>query len=279
MSTWQIASIAMILALGFPVVRDLCGRAMEQDSGWFRNVLLVLPLALVTVTPTFGEPLGNWALVFYAGLLFVLAYFFRNDWIIILAAWAPLEFGWITKVPGAPEPTTVGLLALLFVYLVGYPNRNGALRAGYSFLFRFKDVGYAAKGFGVMLLVALPWALYLNFVQWPPRGLPIDHFIPLVAKVYLFALAEEVLFRGLIQHAIEARFGKNHLSLGLASVIFGAAHLNNGVDALHWSTLNWKYAALATLAGVVYGLVWRWSGRVTVSALTHTGVNLVRALF
>ena len=41
------------------------------------------------------------------------------------------------------------------------------------------------------------------------------------------------------------------VTLLVAAVIFGLAHLNNG------GFPNWRYASLATLAGLAYGSAWR----------------------
>lgn len=267
----------MIIALGIPSVRDFLRERAAHYSGLTKPVLLYLPLAVMTMMPALKGAGDAWILVFYSALPLVLAYLWRSDWVVILAVWLPIEFDWIARVDDAAEPATAGLLALLLIYVVGYPNRNSSLAQGYSFRLSRVDIGLALKGLLIMLLIALPLGLYIGFVQWPPKGVELAQWGPKLVTLYLLALAEEVLFRGLIQYGVEMWLGRNALSLGLSAAVFGAAHLNNGVETLDWSHLNWEYAALATVAGVVYGLVWRWSGKVTVSALTHAAVNLVRA--
>ena len=54
---------------------------------------------------------------------------------------------------------------------------------------------------------------------------------------------------------------------GVSAVIFGLAHLP-----------DIRYALLATLAGLAYGWVYARTGRITASALTHTGVNWIWGL-
>ena len=65
--------------------------------------------------------------------------------------------------------------------------------------------------------------------------------------IFIFiGIPEELLFRGIIQNLLEKAIGRPALALGVASLIFGAAHLNNGPSP------DWRYFLLATLgrAGV-----------------------------
>ena len=55
----------------------------------------------------------------------------------------------------------------------------------------------------------------------------------------------------------------------IASVVFGAAHLH------HPPVPNWRYAMLATLAGIFYGNVYRTRQRLCASALTHALVDTI----
>lgn len=59
------------------------------------------------------------------------------------------------------------------------------------------------------------------------------------------------------------------LALLLSSVIFGLMHLGGGV----------LLVVFATLAGVLYGLAWLWSGRLWVATVLHFTLNLCHALF
>ena len=54
----------------------------------------------------------------------------------------------------------------------------------------------------------------------------------------------------------------------LAAGVFGLAHLP-----------DLRYVLLATLAGIGYGWVYARTGKITASALTHTGVNWIWGLF
>ena len=54
------------------------------------------------------------------------------------------------------------------------------------------------------------------------------------------------------------------IGLGVAAGVFGLAHLP-----------DLRYVLLATLAGIGYGWVYARTGKITASALTHTGVNWI----
>jgi membrane protease YdiL (CAAX protease family) len=51
------------------------------------------------------------------------------------------------------------------------------------------------------------------------------------------------------------------------------AHQNNATAG--YPAPNWTYAAMATLAGLAYGWVWRRTGKITASAVTHAPANFV----
>jgi membrane protease YdiL (CAAX protease family) len=82
------------------------------------------------------------------------------------------------------------------------------------------------------------------------------------------------LFRGLIQNWIQ-RVTKSPLwSLTVASLIFGASHLNNGPPVP-----NYRYFLLATIAGGFYGRAWRRTRSLMSSTLTHALVDTLWSVF
>jgi membrane protease YdiL (CAAX protease family) len=89
------------------------------------------------------------------------------------------------------------------------------------------------------------------------------------------ALPEEILFRAMIQNLLMQRFGSGMRTLILAAFIFGAAHLDNGPQALP----NWRYFILATIAGFAYGRVFQRSTTVLSSALFHMLVDWTKHFY
>ncbi len=93
-------------------------------------------------------------------------------------------------------------------------------------------------------------------------------FSPLPLNLGITCLVEELIFRGLLQRELVGRFGVV-AGIGLATALFGAAHLPAGFG----------FAGLATLAGLGYGLAFHYSGdRLWVAVLLHGAVNSLHLL-
>lgn len=151
---------------------------------------------------------------------------------------------------------------------------------------RLDGIGYRVawgRGWGFAVLGNLAWfaifaivvGQWIGFIRFAPTW-ERARALPLVALGILVfnAWPEEFLFRGLIQNLLSKSLRSEVAGLALASVIFGLAHLNNG------GFPNWRYALLATFAGVAYGSAWRKTRSIFASALVHAGVNtLWYALF
>jgi uncharacterized protein len=185
--------------------------------------------------------------------------------LVVLAAavmlWLPVEFDLLPplRVPAPRGPDVsrlLGLLDALWLFLTARPLRGAGLSPP-----RARDVGLAVAAFAVYAVVALPVGLATGFIVWNPRlAFPRALATPLL--IYLVtAFPEEFLFRGLIQNAL-GRLLRPGVALGVASVVFGLAHLPDP-----------RYVLLATVAGVAYGWVYARTGRVTAAAVTHALVD------
>ncbi|PKM28272.1 MAG: CPBP family intramembrane metalloprotease [Gammaproteobacteria bacterium HGW-Gammaproteobacteria-12] len=116
-----------------------------------------------------------------------------------------------------------------------------------------------------LLLVPL-LAMALGLVAWQPKW-PQGLLLWLAVNLGVAVLAEELLFRGLLQTALIKRLGI-WPGLLLTAGLFGAAHLP-------FSTL---FAVVATCAGLGYGLVFHYSGRLSLAIALHAAVNLLHIL-
>ena len=119
----------------------------------------------------------------------------------------------------------------------------------------------------VSAVLALGGALLLGMIVWAPKW-PDQAWLWLLNNLLLVTLVEEALFRGYIQGGLSRRFqhlpyGEN-LALLLASLLFGLVHLGAG----------WQWVLLASLAGVGYGLAYRFGG-LGAAIATHFGLNLL----
>lgn len=123
----------------------------------------------------------------------------------------------------------------------------------------------------LLLLAAIPLLLYVAVCTGglaPERHWPAWLGRFMLANLFFVALAEEALFRGYLQQRLRQRLG-NLPALLLASLLFGVAHVAGGA----------LLVLFATLAGVIYGLAWHWSGRLWVAAGVHFLFNLTHLLW
>ncbi|WP_461602671.1 lysostaphin resistance A-like protein [Aeromonas rivipollensis] len=125
-----------------------------------------------------------------------------------------------------------------------------------------------------LALLILPLAALL-ITAWqlgalkPDVGLPHWWWLFAFNNLVFTCVAEEALFRGLIQQGVASR-SKPWLGLLVASLLFGAAHLAGGP----------LLVLFAALAGACYGLAFQLSGRLIVAILLHFLFNFAHlALF
>jgi membrane protease YdiL (CAAX protease family) len=200
-----------------------------------------------------------------------------GDALVVLAIWLPVDFRWLGGAfpwPGGGSGyvliAPLGLGLLLYLMLV-VRQLDGV---GYSFRIEWDDLLAAIGAFGSFALVGIPLGLWTGFLT-PAQALPgVPEVAARAAQIFLFTgLPEEALFRGFVQGLLERWTGRAGLALGAASVLFGAAHLNNGPAP------DWRYFMLASLAGWAYGWVYQKTRRIVAPALTHTLVDVTWTLF
>src|SRR5262249_9048686 len=132
-------------------------------------------------------------------------------------------------------------------------------------------------GFAAVAPVLIAVGIAIGFIPGPhlPSASP-GRMAAAIGIIFAgTALPEEILFRSLIQNLLMLRFGATWRTLAVASVIFGAAHLDNGPQAVP----NWRYAIEATIAGLAYGRVFWRAGSVTSSAILHMMVDWTKHFF
>ena len=113
-------------------------------------------------------------------------------------------------------------------------------------------------------------SLVLGFVRFEPRWTWLFYvWAPL--NLLTTCVSEEAFFRGLLQ--TELRRALTHrcagaIAVAVAAALFGLAHIAGG----------WRYALLAGMAGVGYGLAYERTSQLEMSVLTHFSVNAVHFL-
>ncbi|UMZ13979.1 CPBP family intramembrane metalloprotease [Pseudomonas sp. MPFS] len=116
-------------------------------------------------------------------------------------------------------------------------------------------------------ITALGGALLLGIISWAPKW-PDQAWLWVLNNLLLVTLVEEALFRGYIQGGLSRRlkhlpYGEN-LALLASALLFGLAHLGAG----------WQWTLLASVAGIGYGLAYRFGG-LGAALATHFGLNLL----
>lgn len=188
-----------------------------------------------------------------------------------LSLWYAAEFDAFPRVVISPEISiTYFQLAVvpLFLYMLAAAGRFEKL--GLNFQPSARNISIASTNLGLFAVIAIPLGLVTGFLTVQYAGpTPIEAIGRAVGIFLIVALPEEILFRGSILTYLEDTFAWSPaLVIGVSSVLFGAAHLNNPPN------VGW-YFVLATLAGVFYARAFMATRNVTASAAVHAAVNWI----
>lgn len=289
---WLVALLAAIFAM-------LCARVQEA----LRNVLhrrpvvvFLAPPGLTAVFVLASLAAGEWSaelalIVLIYTVLPVLCAYRQGpgpaerpgalDFATVLLLWMPLEFPGgaahlIAKhAQGFLHSVAYGIAILLglilFVGFRAFPGMKYNPPRGWS------DLTRTLAAYAITAPVLMLVGIWIGFI--PAPHLPTASAGKMAAAVAIIfagtALPEEILFRSMIQNLLMLRFGAGERTLIAASLIFGAAHLDNGPQPLP----NWRYFILATIAGYAYGKVFARLRTVLSLTLLHCMVDWTKHFF
>ena len=202
------------------------------------------------------------------------------DFLTIALLWLPLEFGaGQTLIPrpaqGFLHSVAYGIAILLgltlFTSFRVFPGMKIQLPRA------VRDLTLPVVAFVLLAPVLAVVGIAIGFIPWPHLATKTaGQMAAAFGIIYVgTALPEEILFRAMIQNFLMLRFGATGRTLFAASVIFGAAHLDNGPQPLP----NWRYMILATIAGWAYGKVFQKANSVMSSAGLHMLVDWTKHFF
>ena len=197
-----------------------------------------------------------------------------RDYIAMLAIFLPLKLRFLHILWPYGGPT-IGYVATMLLAI-------SVALATFLFVRQFDGVGYnivwgrdavfaVLLHFGLLAIILIPLGMALHFIRFDPtqahrKSLPAEA----VSIFLLTAWPEELLFRGLLQNSLSRTFANETVGWFTASAIFGLAHIaNNGVFP------NWRYAILASIAGIFYGRTWRKTNSIFTSAVVHALVDTI----
>jgi hypothetical protein len=195
-----------------------------------------------------------------------------QDYLAMIAIFLPMKLRVLSVLWPYGGPAVAPIATMLFAVSVALGI--------FLFVRQYEGVGYnivwgrnamlvVLLHFGLLAVIVIPLGSALHFIQFDPsqahwKGLPGEALLIFL----LVAWPEELLFRGLLQNALSRAFSSEDAGWFSASAIFGLAHItNNGVFP------NWRYALLATIAGIFYGHTWRKTNSIFTSAIVHTLVD------
>jgi len=274
-------SLASLIAFGF--AGDWIVRSCQKLRLGVRLILPAvfgLPYALVGA----GHPHGGWLAFYFVLPVLVAALLWRaqqhdpqqrGDWhdlMILLALGLAVDLRWLE--PAWPAHLSViGKLILLDSGLYGFLVIRKLTNVGFDLRIRADDLIIGLREMSFYAPIAVPLGLALGFLHWQgylPRPGPAA--LTALFTFFFIAVPEEIYFRGWMQNLLERRLGRNG-SLFLTAAIFGLSHFNKPAG------FNWRYVLLAAVAGIFYGRAWRQRRRVAASAITHTCVDTIWALW
>ena len=105
------------------------------------------------------------------------------------------------------------------------------------------------------------------------------HVVLVSVYALVFAIPEEIIFRGIIQGFIQDRIGNPFLIILISSAVFGLAHLANGAKGLSPKKWNWTLALVVFLAGFPLGLNYYFTQDLLIPTLLHVSFIMFLRLF
>jgi len=214
--------------------------------------LAAVPFGLFAIAPVRNPKGMNW-----------------QDVVVLLWLMLPVLAGRLAGIWN--KPVNLDFMARVFLVGVGswsFLILRGLEGSGYEFGFSRIVARDAAVNFAGFAILAAPLGLAIRFISWNPHWRGLQGLVFDYATIFLFvAVTEELFFRGLIQNLLEGSLASRYAAQGITSVLFGLSHI------LHAPFPNWRYVALATIAGWFYGSAYRSHRSLMASAATHALVD------
>jgi uncharacterized protein len=200
-----------------------------------------------------------------------------QDFLTLVGIWVAVKFSpshWLWSYPGERLAYVFTVLLCLNVALASFVLLRRVEGIGYSIGWGRHWGFFILASFIVFGCIAIPLGTGMHFIEFAPQWNQWKS-LPFLSLGILFFTAwpEEFLFRGLLQNLL-ARASKSDLTgWWIASLLFGFSHITNNYFP------NWRYVALASIAGIFYGWTWRKTGSIFASALVHAAVDVTWHLF
>jgi uncharacterized protein len=266
---------ALYLAAGVESTRARLQRLPARGLAALMTVTAPVPFAIYTL----ASGLWDWrSFVAIVGLAAAASF-----WFVLLPRNAAVDIGFLALLaaPMLAEvfkrlyPTPMPKLALS-VLGVSMWVRTGMLATlsirrmegiGFGLVPRGREWLLGLRYFAYFLPIGFVLALALAFVRPELPALSVRTVLLTIATflgvLWVLALSEEFFFRGILQQQLSRSLHNEWAGLVVASVLFGLVHL--------WfrEFPNWRFALLATVAGLFYGLAYMRGRSIRPAMVTH----------
>ena len=221
--------------------------------------LVFVPLGIAAAAER--KPAGTWQDFAIIAGIWVAVKPFPNHWGFSMSHW-------LWPFPDGQLAYPMTILLCVDVLLGAFVLLRHTDGIGYTIGWGRHWGFFTLASFLAFACIAIPLGTGMHFIQWEPRWAEW-HSLPLVAPAILFFTAwpEEFLFRGLLQNQLSRASKSEIAGWWTASVLFGFSHITN------LGFPNWRYVALASIAGIFYGWTWRKTGSIFASAVVHAAVD------
>jgi uncharacterized protein len=280
-AAWLPVLPALLLELIFyflPLFPGIRARIANLPRPWQAASIFLSGLLPITLLNLAQRQLPEELLAIAAALAIVCAWYFvlpaqtASDLsllffltILILATWLNPAF---TSPQGLPKLTAlnkilwlrIGMLVFLFIRQWPIPR--------YGIWPNRAEWKEGTRQFAIFFTILLPVGLLLNILKFqlpklPPWQLPLAFLAAFAIALCFVAFGEEFFFRGVLQRLATQATNRPWLSLVLTNILFGAVHLPFRAFP------NWRFAILAAIAGIFYGLAFHRANSLRAAMVSH----------
>jgi hypothetical protein len=274
---------AFLIEYAFYLVPGFVG-VREWLAGWIPPRRLALSLAVSAIIPylVYSIVTGEFRIVAASRLMAVVLalsfwYIIRKvspsaDLALLALVAAALALRFFKQIYTAPIPSIdiLGKLMLIRLYASVMLMLREVEGTGFGFLPTAREWKIGVRYFVYFLPVGVAIMFGLGLLRFKTSPVLLATApLTFLGVLWVLALGEEFLARGLLQHWIADWTGRPDVALALASTAFGLTHL--------WfrDFPNWRWAILTTALGWFCGKAYNEAGGIRAAMVTHALVVTV----
>ena len=93
----------------------------------------------------------------------------------------------------------------------------------------------------------------------------------ILSSIYalVFAVPEEIIFRGIVQGFFQDILNDNAVIVFLSSIVYASVHLPHGAKGLALSKWNWRFFSLTFAGGIIFGTAFILTQSLLVPTILH----------